>query len=104
MPPEQNDEERRELIRELEEKKRRLQVEKLNHDRQSAEAERTLTALNQALLQANMPLPSADACSRCWVFSGKHVHMRAVPHPDPRHFDRLKCPDCQRIEDRRTGK
>lgn len=76
MPPEKGDEERREIIRQLQEQDRRLQAEA--KDFEAVIAKRRLDIKGQ-ISRLESPLPAGDICPDCWFTHGKAFLMANHP-------------------------
>lgn len=82
MPPEQNEQERREIIRRLERRYQEAQTKSLKAEAEAAEARRAEAALLDAHRRAQLPFPAGDICPECWLTHGRAlvtVHVQSGP-------------------------
>lgn len=92
---EQSEEYRLEMLRRLKKKysdpdpPEVLEAKKVitKHGEEKAKAGPQITRLGS-------PLPSPDLCPQCWFMNGHRVALRAVQHPQPEKFDRVRCGEC----------
>ena len=105
MPPEKNEQERREIIGRLERQYQDAEAKRLKGEQDAAFARVEKSNLSGALRRAQLPFPEGDVCPECWITHGRVNPMRPVPSPEPRLYDRWKCPadDCGHTSDRQTG-
>jgi hypothetical protein len=104
MPPENKDEQRREIIRRLEYQNQRLEAELLEAETKAAELRQKHTAASGARLRAEGPFPAGEPCPECWITHGRDIQMYCIPADDPKDYDRWKCGECGYFEDRRFWK
>ncbi|MDE3181006.1 MAG: hypothetical protein KGM47_15270 [Acidobacteriota bacterium] len=54
----------------------------------------------EAIKRLSAPLPEPNLCPECWFIHGRTSPLRAVPHPEPKKFDRFVCDQCNYVDDR----
>ena len=103
MPPEANEQERREIVRQLEQEQRRLNAEAEHLSAQVAQVTQRQLSIMAALLRACESPSSNDICLSCWIIHGDQNRMKIVPARPPRAMShRFVCPRCEREELRRA--
>ena len=55
----------------------------------------------EAIARLSAPLPEPDLCPRCYFYHGKRSLLRPIPARDPKHFDAMKCRECEYVEERK---
>lgn len=105
MTPEDRDQNRREIVRGLEHQDRDLEAKAEKAEADAAQFRRQREDLQAARLRAQGSASPADECEACWIMHGRRSKLKAVPHEDPDHWDRLQCEDrdCGYFEDIRIG-
>ena len=98
MPPEANEQERREIIRQLEQEQRRLSAEAEHLNAQIAQVTQRQLSIMAALLRAWEPPLSNDVCLSCWIIHGEQNKMKAIPGRPVAKRHRFVCPRCEREE------
>ena len=103
MPPEQNEQSRREIIRGLEQRDLQLKTRAAEIEKERLALETEAEALQRALLRAYHQPLSNEICLACWIEHGDEVVMRNVPAQPVRPMeDRFVCSRCGREEIRKA--
>jgi hypothetical protein len=103
MTSEEGNENRRHIIRGLEQRYQHAKAKALQTETESAQAKRELEAMEAARLRTQLPFPAGDVCPECWLIHGNITELYPVPHDDPEHYDRMRCKaPCGYFEDRST--
>lgn len=92
MSPEYNEQARREIVRQLQDKKQRLDAKK-------AEINEELLNVEVRIRRAQPPFPSGDICLDCWIEHGKTHEFRNIPSTNGR-ADKYECSGCGQIIER----
>ena len=100
MPPERNEEERREIIRRLERRYQEAETKRLHAEQEAAYARVEKSNLESARLRAQGPFPESDMCPECWIMHGKLSPLEAARADDPSRYDRWMCRACPYSVDR----
>jgi hypothetical protein len=101
MPPERNDEERREIIGRVKYLYEQAQTKRLNAEDEAAQFRQKEASLRDAALRAQAPFPSGDVCPECWIMHGKVASLVSATADDPRRYDRFRCGErCGYVIDR----
>jgi hypothetical protein len=100
MPPDQSDEDRREIIGRLQHRYQEAETRRLKAEHDAAIARVDKSNLDGALRRAECVFPDGDPCPECWIMHGKRSEMTPIPHPDPKHYDQWRCRECGHIRDR----
>lgn len=96
MPPERNEQERRKLIRELEEQNQRLQAELQDFEANISKRQRRN---EDQIRRLEADFPPGDICGQCWIAEGARIPMVNIPEqPVQPMRDRFMCPRCLREE------
>jgi hypothetical protein len=103
MPSEDNEEDRRQIIRRLEHRYKESQAQKAQLGRDKLGIEHKTAEIEAALLRAQNPPPGDKICLICWVDNGLIVDREPIRHPVSIHYDRWICRNCGDIKDIRTG-
>ncbi|MBV9994836.1 MAG: hypothetical protein JO127_06455 [Caulobacteraceae bacterium] len=101
-PPIEDEEERREVIRQLQDRDHEAKAKRLKAEAEGADAARDEAAVRAALERAKAFPEGRNLCFFCFI-NGHESTMYPVPHPEPARFDRWKCGNCERVIDRKTG-
>jgi len=98
MTTKEDDQERQELVRRLEQEVVRLHAKthSLETERQRVHFE--LADLHRAQGRASGPLPAGDVCPACWINRGEQVQMSSLREQSMR-----ACPKCGREEPARAS-
>ncbi len=100
MAPKENEQERREVIRRVQYRDQELQRQAAQAQAELDHAKAERDKIKDALSRAESPFPAGDICPECWIMHGEARELRAVPHPDSKHFDRWICRACGHTRDR----
>lgn len=101
MASEDRDEQRRQIIGQLEYRYEQAQAKHLKAETDAADAKRELAELQAARHRTQLPLPEGDICLPCWFDHGVISILEARTADEPELYDRMKCLICGRVEDRR---
>lgn len=96
MAPIRDEDERREVIRRLEQEYLRAKREHAETQPEHAEAEAALSRLQ-------LPLPPGDVCPECWITHGHTRPLRAVLENGAPQYRRMRCDHCEYSQNWKTG-
>lgn len=95
---------RTQMLRRLKEKNRRgPPAEVLEAKKVIASFREQETRDREIQARLSLPLPNPHSCPQCFYLHGREALLYAVPHPEPRKFDRWKCNHCSYVDDVPTG-
>lgn len=101
MSPRKNEQELREIVRRLEQEDLQADSDLAEANARVAEAKTRKKNIQAKRRRAERPFPSDEICPHCWVDHGKISPLHAIPHEDPKHYDRWRCRACGYDDDRR---
>src|SRR5216683_7603286 len=96
MTPKDHDQERREIVRRLEQEEVRLHAKTHCLETEKQRLHFELADLHRAQGRAAGPLPAGDLCPACWINHGEEVQLSNLPDQSTR--DMFVCLKCGREE------